>query len=61
MSSSVFLAEFNRPFFEEINAFLVNNVKTIVRVFAKDKLFPKKKVLNQWSNSLYSLQFYDLH
>ena len=51
MISSVFLSECNRTFSGENQFFLLNTVKTIVRVFAKDELFLKKKVLNQWNNS----------
>ena len=48
------LRKFNRSFSEKINVFLVNNVKNLVRVFAKDKVFLRKKVVNQWNNSLFN-------
>ena len=53
MISSVFLSEFNRSFFEEINVFLLNSVKSLVRVFAKDKILLKRKVVNQWNNRFF--------
>ena len=55
------LRKFNRPFSEKINVFLVNNAKNLVRFIAKDKVFLRKKVVNQWNNSLFSFQFYNLH
>ena len=42
MISSIFLSEFNGPYSRK-SMFFVNTVKILVRVFAKDKVFLKRR------------------